>query len=50
MHNREAVEQIADALVEQREIFGDDLLRLLDRQRLQLPELDYSKEGTWPKT
>ena len=50
LHNREAVEQIADALVEQREIFGDDLLRLLDRQRLQLPGLDYSKEETWPKT
>jgi ATP-dependent Zn protease len=50
LHNREAVEQIADALVEQREIFGDDLLRLLARQQLQLPELDYEKDETWPKT
>jgi ATP-dependent Zn protease len=50
LHNKDAVERIADALVEKRELFGDELLELLDGQQLQLPELDYAKESTWPRT
>jgi cell division protease FtsH len=49
LHNKDAVERIADALVEKREMFGDDLLALLDGQKMQLPELDYARESTWPK-
>jgi hypothetical protein len=48
-HNREAVERIADALVERREIFGDELLGLLEGAQLQRPELDYADEAAWPK-
>jgi ATP-dependent Zn protease len=47
--NRDAVEKIADELVERREIYGDELVRLLEAQNLRRPELDYSDEATWPK-
>jgi ATP-dependent Zn protease len=50
LHNKDAVERIADALVERQELFGDELLELLDGSHLQQPELDYAKEETWPKT
>ena len=48
-HNREGVERIADELVERKDIYGDDLLRLLDAVNLQRPEIDPLKEETWPK-
>ena len=48
-HNREAVEKIADAVIEKHEIFGDELVRLLDAAKLEKPELDLAKESTWPK-
>ena len=50
LHNKNAVERIADALVERQELFGDELVELLESVQLQQPELDFSKEETWPKT
>jgi ATP-dependent Zn protease len=47
--NKDAVERIAVRLIDKREIYGDDLLDLLDRQHLVKPEIDYAKEETWPK-
>ncbi|MDQ4029535.1 MAG: AAA family ATPase [Actinomycetota bacterium] len=47
--NREAVEKIADELVERREIYGDELVALLESQNLRRPELDYAQEATWPR-
>jgi ATP-dependent Zn protease len=49
LHNREAVERIADALVEKRELFGDELLELLERAELERPEIDFADEASWPK-
>jgi ATP-dependent Zn protease len=46
--NRQAVESITDALIDQKEIFGDDLMALLDRQRIEIPKLDYNEESVWP--
>jgi len=46
--NRVAVESIANALIERKEIFGDDLLAVLDGANLQQPELDYNDEAVWP--
>jgi cell division protease FtsH len=48
-HNREAVEKVADVVVEKQELFGDDLLELLDSVKLEKPKVDLSKEDTWPK-
>ncbi len=46
--NRRAIETIADALEEKREIMGDELLELLDSANIQKPALDYSDESVWP--
>jgi len=48
-HNREAVEKIAEAVIEKQELFGDELMRLLDSVKLEKPALDLSKEESWPK-
>ena len=47
--NREAVEHIADVLVERRELHGDEVLHLLDGAELVLPEVDLLDDSTWPK-
>jgi ATP-dependent Zn protease len=47
--NRDAVERIAEAVIEKGELYGDDLVGLLDRQQLLKPELDWTKEETWPQ-
>jgi ATP-dependent Zn protease len=47
--NRDAVEAIATHLAEKRELYGDELVDLLDAQELMQPELDYTKDETWPK-
>ena len=47
--NKEAVERIADAVVDKQELYGDELIRLLNSQTLRRPEIDWSKEETWPR-
>jgi ATP-dependent Zn protease len=47
--NRAAVEAIATHLAEKRELYGDELVDLLDAQNFVTPQLDYTKEETWPK-
>jgi hypothetical protein len=47
--NRSAVEQIADTLIERRELYGDELVRLLDSVGLHKPTIDLTNEETWPK-
>jgi hypothetical protein len=49
LHNQAAVEKIADELVVRREVFGDELVEILDDAKLQMPEIDYSSEDAWPK-
>ena len=46
--NREAVEHIADVLAARRELFGDELLNLLDESKLSIPEVDLAEESSWP--
>jgi hypothetical protein len=46
--NKEAIEQIADALVEEKEIYGDDVTRLLTGVGLRRPTLDVTDPATWP--
>jgi hypothetical protein len=43
------VAQVATAVEEKKEIFGDELNRLLDSVKLEKPEIDWTKEETWPK-
>ena len=46
--NRDAIERIADALEDKREIMGDELLDLLDSQGIRIPDIDYGDESAWP--
>jgi ATP-dependent Zn protease len=46
--NRDAVEHIATVLQARRELFGDELLQLLDSSKLHVPEVDLSQEDAWP--
>ena len=46
--NKGAVERVADALVDRRELHGDEVVRLLDAQGLRLPEVDLLAEDAWP--
>jgi hypothetical protein len=48
-HNKDKVEQIAEVLVERREMHGDEVVELLDRAQLQVPEIDLLDERAWPK-
>jgi ATP-dependent Zn protease len=48
MANRDAVEHIADVLNARRELFGDELLNLLDESKITIPEVDLSEERSWP--
>jgi ATP-dependent Zn protease len=49
LHNKESVAGIADALVERREVFGDELVSILDGARLTMPEVDLTEEDSWPR-
>jgi cell division protease FtsH len=48
--NKEAVERIADRLVAQRELFGDELLAVLNESNLRKPEVDLMEKDAWPLT
>jgi len=47
--NREAIARIADLLVERKELYGDEVLELLDAADLKAPEIDITDETIWPK-
>jgi ATP-dependent Zn protease len=47
--NRPQIENVANAVIEKKEIYGDDLIRLLDAQRFNKPEIDWTDDATWPK-
>ena len=49
LQNKEKVEKVADTILEEKEIYGDDLVRLLDAQDFKRPEIDWTSEEIWPK-
>jgi hypothetical protein len=48
-HNREQVAQIAETLVERKEMHGDEVVEMLDAARLEAPAIDITDETIWPK-
>ena len=48
-HNREAVAQIAEILVQRRELYGDEVVELLERADPEVPEIDILDEDIWPR-
>ena len=47
--NKDKVEAVADTLVERRELYGDEVTSLLERQLLTKPEIEYTDETIWPR-
>jgi ATP-dependent Zn protease len=48
-HNRDGLERIADALVERKELHGDEVGELLAGVGLRRPDLDLMNPSTWPR-
>jgi ATP-dependent Zn protease len=48
LQNKEKVEAIADKILEEKEIYGDDLVHLLDEQKFNRPQIDWTDESVWP--
>ena len=48
-HNKEQVEKVAEAIIDKREVYGNELLELLDEAKLEVPEVDLTKEEAWPR-
>jgi cell division protease FtsH len=48
VQNKDAVEKIAEALVERKEIYGDELVELLNSVGLKEPKIDLAREAAWP--
>jgi hypothetical protein len=46
--NKDKVENVANTVIARKEIYGDDLMRLLDAQHFVKPEIDWTAEETWP--
>jgi cell division protease FtsH len=48
-YNREPIERIADALIERKELHGDEVTDLLNSVGLKKPAIDLMDDRTWPK-
>jgi ATP-dependent Zn protease len=47
-HNKKAVEQIAEALIQKKELFGDELVEILESAKLKIPKVDLTEAAAWP--
>jgi ATP-dependent Zn protease len=47
-HNKAAVEQIAEALIDKKELFGDELVAILESAKLKIPKIDLTQAKAWP--
>ena len=48
-HNREAVAHVAQVLVDRHELYGDEVVQLLDAVGLERPVIDLLDEACWPR-
>ena len=48
-HNREAVAQVAEVLVQRGELHGDEVVELLEQVGPEAPEIDVLDDETWPR-
>ena len=48
-HNREAVARVAETLVHRRELYGDEVVELLERADPKAPAIDVLDDKMWPK-
>jgi cell division protease FtsH len=48
-HNREAVARVAETLVQHRELYGDEVVGLLEQAQPVAPAIDVTDDSIWPK-
>ncbi len=48
LYNKDKVEHIANVVIEKKEIYGDELVRLLNGANLQIPSVDLTDDKAWP--
>jgi ATP-dependent Zn protease len=48
LFNKDKVEHIANVVIEKKEIYGDELVRLLNGANLQIPSVDLTDDKVWP--
>jgi ATP-dependent Zn protease len=48
LYNKDQVEHIANVVAEKKEIYGDELVTLLNGANFQIPEVDLTDEKVWP--
>ena len=46
--NQDGTDFVAERLIDAGELYGDDVVRLLDQARLRKPTIDVMDETTWP--
>jgi hypothetical protein len=46
--NRDKIANVANAVIDKKEIYGDELVRLLDAQNFKTPEIDWTDDQVWP--
>jgi hypothetical protein len=47
-HNKEKVEAFANVVIERKELYGNELLQMLDEAKFEVPKVDLTKEEAWP--
>lgn len=48
-HNQDATEKVAEAVLDQKEIYGDEIVDLLDSLDITIPDIDPTDESNWPR-
>ena len=48
-HNKDKVARVAEVVIDKREIYGDELVELLDAQQFEKPAIDWTQESVWPR-
>lgn len=49
LHNKDATETVADAVLEKKELYGDEILDLLNSLNITIPDIDPTDESNWPR-
>ena len=47
--NKDKVQKVADKVLEEKEVYGDDLVHFLDAKKFEKPQIDWTDENVWPK-
>lgn len=49
LHNKEATQTVAETVLAAKEIYGDEIVDLLDSLNITIPDIDPTDESNWPR-